>query len=132
MPSSREDAVDVERHIGRIFGAGRDERASEIRALFVEALDFDADFGDVDLSTADKGAALPPSAERIAQSDGVNVVYVALEPPKSDSVGTRSDRVRKAEAAAAAKAIAEQLGGDLLLVFTNASASQLHFVYPSF
>ena len=86
----------------------------------------------MDLSAADKGAALPASAERIAHSDGVHVVYVALEPPRADRVGTGTDRVRKAEAAAAARAIADQLVGDLLLVFTNASASQLHLVYPSF
>ena len=57
--------------------------------------------------------------------DSVNVVYVPLSIP-----GT--DRVRKGEAAAAAKLIADQLDGDLLLVFTNTSASQIHLVYPSF
>ena len=40
--------------------------------------------------------------------------------------------VRKAEAAEAAKLIARQLGGDLLLVFTNSSISQLHLIYPTF
>ena len=43
-----------------------------------------------------------------------------------------SDRVRKGEVAAAAKLIAEQLGDDLLLVFTNTSASKLHLIQPSF
>ena len=40
--------------------------------------------------------------------------------------------MRKGEAAAAAKLIADQLGDDLLLVFTNTSASQLHLICPSF
>lgn len=38
--------------------------------------------------------------------------------------------MRKAEAAAAAELIAEQLGDDLLLVFTNTSASQMHLISP--
>ncbi len=52
-------------------------------------------------------------------------MYLALE-------ASNSDRVGKGEAASAAKIISQQLGGDLLLVVTNPSASQLHLVYPSF
>ena len=40
--------------------------------------------------------------------------------------------MRKGEAVVAAKLIADQLGDDLLLVFTNTSASQLHLINPSF
>ena len=41
--------------------------------------------------------------------------------------------MRKGEASAAAKRIADQLDGDLLLVFTNTSARQVQFmVYPTF
>ena len=126
MPiKNREDAVEVEGRIRRIFTASQSERAGEIRALFVEVLDFDAASGHVDLGAADEKLALPASAERIAHSDGVHVVYLALDTPETD-------RVRKGEAAAAAKLIEQQLGGDMLLVVTNSSASQLHFVYPSF
>ena len=126
MPiKDRDDAVEVEERTRRIFDAAPRERAAAIRALFVEVLDFDAAAGRVDLAGAPGTVELPDSAERIAQLDGVHVVYVALETP-----GT--DRVRKGEAAAAAKLIAEQLGEDLLLVFTNTSASQLHFIHPSF
>lgn len=53
------------------------------------------------------------------------MVYIGLDIPKTN-------RVRKREAVAAAKLIAKQLGDDLLLVFTNTSASQLHLIYPSF
>ena len=126
MPiKDRDDAVEVEDRIRRIFAAAPRERAAAIRALFVEVLDFDTAIGRVDLAGAPGKVELPGSAERIAQMDGVHVVYVALETP-----GT--DRVRKGEAVAAAKLIAEQLGDDLLLVFTNTSASQLHLIHPSF
>ncbi len=93
--------------------------------LFVEALDFAPASGSVDLGTTAGNVALPPSAERIASLDGVHVVYVALDTQETD-------RVRKGEASAAAKRVTELLGEDLLLVFTNTSTSQLHFVYPSF
>ena len=91
----------------------------------VEVLDFDAASGRVDLGGTPASAALPPSAERIAALDGVHVVYVALDTPETD-------RVRKSEASAAAKRVADQLDGDQLLVFTNTSASQIQFVYPTF
>ena len=126
MPiKDRDEAVEVEERTRRIFDAAPRERAAAIRALFVEVLDFDAATGRVGLAGAPGTVELPDFAERIAQMDGVHVVYVALETP-----GT--DRVRKGEAVAAAKLIAEQLGDDLLLVFTNTSASQLHLIHPSF
>ncbi|MBI2917240.1 MAG: Eco57I restriction-modification methylase domain-containing protein [Chloroflexi bacterium] len=40
--------------------------------------------------------------------------------------------MRKAEAAGAAKLVSEGLQGDVLLVMTNTSCSQLHFIYPTF
>ena len=120
-----DDAVEVESRIACIFDATSHERAAEVRGLFVEVLDFDAASGYVDLGAVPDNVVLPASAERIASLDSVNVVYVPLDIP-----GT--NRVRKGEAAAAAKLIADQLDGDLLLVFTNTSASQLHLVYPSF
>ena len=122
---NRDDAVEVETRIARIFAAAADERAAAVRALLVEVLDFDPASGHVDLGAAPANVALPTSAERIASLGGVQVVYVALET-------WETDRVRKGEASAAAKRITELLGEDLLLVFTNTSASQLHFVYPSF
>ena len=96
-----------------------------MRELFVEVLDFDAAFGHVDLSATPGSMALPASAERVAYLGGVQVVYLALE-------ALESDRVGKGEAASAARLINQQLDGDLLLVVTNSSASQLHLVYPSF
>lgn len=119
------DAVEVESRIERIFAAAPLERAGEIRALFVEVLDFNLATGEVDIAGATGNVALPASAARIAELDGFHVLYVALDTPNTD-------RVRKAEVDAAARLIAGQLGDDLLLVFTNRSVSQLHLVLPSF
>ena len=122
---NRDDAVEVENRIGRIFAASPSERAGEIRALFVEALDFGPAAGHVGLDLAPSNVVLPAYAERVAELGGVHVLYVALD--TSDT-----ERVRKGEAAAAAKLIADRLGDDLLLVFTNTSASQLHLIQSSF
>ena len=122
---NRDDAVEVENRVGRIFAASPSERAGEIRALFVEALDFGPAAGHVGLDLAPSNVVLPAYAERVAELGGVHVLYVALDT-------TETDRVRKAEAAAAAKLIEDRLGDDLLLVFTNTSASQLHLIQSSF
>ena len=119
------DAVEVENHIQHIFAAAPSDRAAAIRQLFVETLDFDPASGDVGLDPAPANVSLPATAKRVAELDGVHVLYLALDMPKSD-------RVRKREAAAAARLIADQLGDDLLLVFTNTSANQLHLIHPRF
>ena len=119
----REDAAEVQAHIDRIFGSVPEERAAPIRRLFVEALDFNADQGQVPLADPRGGVELPESAERIAQLEGVRVLYVALDAPENGQVRTR-------DVSEAARLLDEQLDGDLLLVFTNAGASQLHLVRP--
>ncbi len=122
----RNDAVEVSDRIDKIFSSKSvSERAADIRGLFVEALDFDPAFGSVTLTGAPSSAILPDSAERVAQFDGVHVLFVALDTPDTD-------RVRKGDATAAARLIADQLSDDILLIFTNTSASQLHFIYPAF
>ena len=126
MPiKNREDAVEVEDRIKSLFDAEPNKRASELRALFVEVLDFEPTLGQVPLTGGPKTADLPPAADRIASLEGVHVLYVALNPQDTD-------RVRKSEAAAAARLISDQLGYDLLLVFTNRSADQIHLILPSF
>ena len=75
-----QDAIEVHEHIEEIFRADKpDERAQAIRHLFVEALDFNPDSGQVSLSSAPASVSLPQSAERIASLDGVHVCYVALD-----------------------------------------------------
>ena len=112
--------------IEEIFGADQpDERAQAIRRLFVETLDFNPDSGQIPLTSTSAGVSLPHTADRIAALDGVHVCYVALD--------TRdSDRVRKPEATAVARQLADILGDDLLLVVTNTSRSQLHVIHPVF
>ena len=122
---NRDDAVEVENRVKQIFAVSSSERAREIRGLFVEVLDFNPAAGQVSLSPSPSNVVLPATAERVAELDGVHVLYVALDIRDTD-------RVRKAEAAAAARLIADQLGDDLLLVITNTSVSQIHLVYPSF
>ncbi|MCY3887954.1 MAG: Eco57I restriction-modification methylase domain-containing protein [Chloroflexi bacterium] len=119
----REDAAEVQEHIDRIYGAESDERAAAIRRLFVEALDFNADQGQASLANPRTGVELPKNAERIAELEGVHVLYVALTAPENG-------RIRKADVSEAARLLANQLGDDLLLVFTNADAGQLHLVLP--
>ena len=121
----RDDAVEVESQMASVFAATPDGRANAIRSLFVETLDFNSASGQVSLADASANAVLPDTAERIAVLDGVQVLYVGLDTDVTD-------RVRKAEVDAAARLIADQLGDDLLLVFTNTSASQLHLILPKF
>ena len=120
---NRDDAAEVQALIDGIFDAAPDGRAAAIRELFVATLDFNPDDGRVSLETARGGVELPGEAAHIAHLDGVNVVYVALDAPSSG-------RVRKADVSEAARVIAAELGYDLLLVFTNAGADQIHLVYP--
>ena len=65
---------------------------------------------------------LPGSAERVAVLDGARVFCAALD--------TR--RVRTREAVAAANSLARAMGEDMLVVFANGGASELHFVHPVF
>ena len=63
----------------------------------------------------------------MARLEDTHVVHVDLA-----GTGIDTNRVRKSEASEAARLIEGQLGGDLLLVFTNRGCDQLHFVLPSF
>ena len=118
-----EDASEVEDRIARIFAASSEDRAAAVRGLFVEVLDFNAATGQLDLRAADR-AELPDDADRIAELDGVHVLLIAL-------TSSQTDRVSKATVDATARVIADQLGDDLLLVFTNPTASQLHIILPN-
>ena len=125
--SDLDDARQIESHVRRAFEARSDaDRAAAIRRMLVETLDFHADYGEVSLAGAPSGVSLPESAHRLAWLDGVYALFAPLAAPSG------ANRVRKAEASAAASLIADQIGDDLLLVFSNADASQLHFVHPRF
>ena len=119
------DAREVEECFKSLFVAAPQDRAREIRKLFVEVLDFEATTGQVRLAGAPATVTLPASAERIAQLDGVRVLYIDL-----NTVDT--DRVRRAEVDAAAKSIRGVLGDDMLLVVINKPGTQLHIIHPDF
>ena len=121
-----EEARAVERRIKRIFDSPSVQaRTKAIGRLFVEELDFIPVSREVSLADAPDRVDLPAHAYHVAFLENVHIVYVALDLPDSD-------RVRKAEAAEAARLISGQLAGDLLLVVTNTSCSQLHLIYPAF
>ena len=120
---NRQDASDVEQHIARIFSSNSpEERVREIRRLFVEKLDFEQSSGVVSLGDAPASVELPDEAHQVASLQEAHVVYVHLE----------TSRVRKAEASEAARLVSNQLAGDILMVFTNRDASQLHLICPTF
>ena len=121
-----EEARAVKRHIERIFASPSVQtRAKAVGRLFVEELDFLPVAREVSLADAPDRVDLPTDAHHVAFLDNVHVVYVAL---KIQGI----ERVRKAEAAEAARLISGQIAGDLLLVVTNTSCSQLHLIYPTF
>ena len=121
-----EEAHAVEQHMRRIFASSSVEaRAKAVGRLFVERLDFHAVDRRISLANTAGTVSLPADAHHVASLDTAHVVYVALDIRETD-------RVRKAEAAEVAKLISNQLGGDLLLVFTNTSCSQLHLIYPTY
>ena len=110
----------------RIFASSSVKaRAEAVGRLFVERLDFHAVDRRISLANTPGTVSLPANAHHVASLDTAHVVYVAQD------IG-ETDRVRKAEAAEAAKLILNQLGDDLLLVVTNTSCSQLHLIYPSY
>ena len=121
------DTQAVEERIAAVFDAGStEERAQAARLLFVEQLDLSPEWERVSLGGA-RGVELPSDAHRIASLEGVEILYVDL-----GEAETGTDRIRKAEADAAAKLAEAELGDDLLLVFTNRRTSQLHLIRPSF
>ena len=120
-----DDAREVEDCFKSLFATAPQDRAREIRKLFVEVLDFEAATGQVNLASASSNVTLPATAERIAQLDSVHVLYIDL-----NTVDT--DRVRRAEVEAAAKSIRDVLGDDMLLVVINKSGTQLHIIHPDF
>ena len=130
MPiTNRQDASDVDQHITEIFDAGSTvERVERIRRLFVEKLDFEASFQEeVSLEGTRRGVTLPVAGYRLASLETTEVVYVDLFETEIDT-----ERVLKREASDAARLISADRGAGVLMVFTNRSCSQLHFILPSF
>ena len=117
-----EDAVDVKERIDEFFAARPERRPDVLRRLFVEILDFQASSGQLALTSAATGVQLPDHAERIAELDGVRVLFAPLD--------TR--RINKREAADLARIVERELGDRMLLLLNNDTADQLHLIYPRF
>jgi len=117
MPITAAEAKDLDTAIDHLLAASDAERASRLRAVFVEKLDFTPASGAVDL----RGEKSPVDvAARIAGAEGVHVVWASLP----------SDKVRITDTRAVSRAV-ERKVGDHLLVVSNANASVWHFIYPA-
>ena len=124
------DAKDVEDALQRILIApDHDGRVHEARRLFVETLDFAYADNLVPLRGADyrrlpdaARRALPSDARLIAARDGVSLAYIPLD----------AERIAASAVNAAAKAVADALGDDLILLFANRAGDVMHFVQPDF
>ena len=125
----RDDATQVASRFQRFFDAKAEQRPGILRELFTEILDFDRESGRLSLVQAQgrAGIELPDVAERIATLDGVVVLYVDLS-----SVDTATERVRKAEVLAVTTVVRDALREDMLLLFSNRSGDQLHWIHPKF
>lgn len=112
------EARDVDQAIEAIVRAPSSAAGMDAaRALFVERLDFAPATGSLSLS----GPSPPASATRIAQRGGIQVV--GIEFPTDGGV-------RASELQAALRQIRQTLNGEILLVATERTRSQWHFVFP--
>ena len=125
----RDDATQVASRFQRFFRADSEQRPGILRELFTEILDFDRESGRLSLEQAQEraGIELPDAAERIATLGGVEVLYVDLS-----SGDTATERVRKAEVLAVTTVVRDALREDMLLLFSNRSGDQLHWIHPKF
>ena len=119
------DAFEVEIALTSILDStDAEERVTSIRRLFMEVLDYDYADNLIPLNDP-KTPTLPEDARLVAQKDGVNVVYV----PPGPSAG---EKVSGGTATRAARLVSKEVGDNLLLLFTNATADHLHLILPDF
>ena len=122
-------AADADERIDAFFDAKtRAGRADALRGLLTAMMGFGAEGGDVPLPRRPDlpgRSGLPARAELLASREGMRAVFVPL--PSSGAV---SFGIGRAEATAAAAALAEQLGDDLLLAMLSADGGTMHLVRP--
>ena len=117
------DTSEVEQKLQEVLSSTDiDDRLRALRDLFVGILDYDHDSRTVSLLDAGD-SQLPEDAYLVARRDGVSVAYIPLDNPIAN-------RVNGMAVSAAAKALANVLADDLLLVFTNRDRDQLHIISP--
>ena len=104
--------------VGAILGAESEEdRAREIRRMFVETLNFEVVTEGERIRLDREGHdALPADARRLASRDGMSAIYIPIDSP----------RVGAMPAGAAAKEIGNVLEGEFLMLLTNRDCNQLH------
>ncbi|MDE2935570.1 MAG: Eco57I restriction-modification methylase domain-containing protein [Chloroflexota bacterium] len=120
-----DDAYEVERAIQGTLVANESDRPAALRQLFVEVLDFEPETGTVSLETGSGVNGLPSAATRLAGLDGFHVLHIGLN-------GSTRRGIRRPEVRLAAQAVANQLGDDMLLAFTDHSGGQFQLVHPEF
>lgn len=109
---------DIDQAVERLFTRDDAQRRQALRALFVEKLDFELERGTIPMpSVEDKPM---PNADRIAQRDGVTIVFVAAP----------SDSVLAAAALSKLYKASTNTLGDVLLVCTTSDSRHWQFVYP--
>ena len=125
------DAHEVDEHLNRILAASDNAgRATAIRSMFVETLDWDYAHGIASLHGANDDA-LPRDARLLARREGCIAAYMPLHSGDDPPV-TTTNRITAATVNAAARSLSADLGDDLLLLFTNAGGSEFHIIRPGF
>ena len=125
------DAHEVDEHLNRILAASDNaDRATAIRSMFVETLDWDYAHGIASLHGANDDA-LPRDARLLARREGCIAAYMPLHSGDDPPV-TPTNRITAATVNAAARSLSADLGDDLLLLFTNAGGSEFHIIRPGF
>ena len=120
MPINVREANELDLHFKRFLDAKPADRAAQLRRLFMENLAI----GCVHLKPGNN-IELPAYGEGVATLGGVHVVFIGLATGETD-------RVRKLEAMATAKGVSAELhNDDMLLLMSNTSSTQLHFIRPT-
>ncbi len=117
------DAFEVGDRLDDILDEGDVERRTgNVRALFVETLDWQYTDGLVALHNS-RDDNLPSDARLIASRDGTSAVYVAL-------TNADTDRITAAAVNSAVRSLSDTLSDELLLLFVNRSGDQFHIIRP--
>jgi len=112
------EARDLDPRIADLLVALPAQRLAALRRVFVDGLDFEQAQGEIPLH--DVSDNLPPSVQRVARLDGVDVALAQFPS------GIRLTAKRLADTLKAVK----QILTDVFLVATDANGAEWQFVYP--
>lgn len=111
------EAATLDRAIDTLFCAAPAQRAAALQRLFVERLDFEPANGEIPL----RQEGLPPTAQRIAEREGVDVVLAQLPTSGRLTAELLADALKECK-----RALSE-----VFLVATNVGGTEWQFVYPT-